>query len=953
MLKAETIERALREIGKGYAQYQHFFDQLKSPSWLLPLWQSGRFRNPPPPEREGDAVRLPYWPESKYLARMASLPEAQESVAKIVLEMLPTENSRVHEDLADVALAVDPALSARLVPQACEWVKSPWKLLLPEKLGNLIAYLARGKQGQAALRLAKAVFELRPDPRASEKQGDGSLLWPEPQAWIRDYDYGRVLERAVPPLVAEIGLDAVSLFIDLLEQAIQLSQRASDSGPEDYTFISDPAIEETAEPDRLRSLVLGAARDSAKLSITAEPARFSLAIDLLRHKKWAIFRRLELYLSSVFVEQSGAFSEEVFSEPQVLDAPSTRREAVTLLRAVFRFLSGETQSRLLAWMDAGPGDEYCQRLLDFAQWQVTSENMRRVANDWRRDHLAILSGQLPPAYQEALERLIASSGPPEALDRVRRVTGGAFGPRSPRSAEELTNMSVPEVIQILQCWTPPTGSNIFEPNAEGLGRAFATTVAERPSDFVALAAELRAVDPTYVRCFFDGLVTALKGAKTFDWSEVLVLAHWVVSQPREIPGRTGGHFTNDPDWGWTRDSIIGLIVEGFEERSGRLPLADRGAVWNALYPLTQDPALSIEQETGDKFDPLFLAMNSTRGRAIDAVFQYAQWVRGFIGSKTEGTDWKLLTFADMPEVQNVLDERLDVSREPTLTVRAIYGRRLWAIAQLDWRWFERNINRILPTEPSATAFFEAAWESFVTTYHAHPTLLKILLPAYRRALDLMGTRNEKSRRQAAAEHSLAQHLVSSYWRAELLFGSGDHLLDDLYARASDELLGHTMWFIGRSVAGWDNSAPTEVYDRLRQLAERRIEVAIRNKDPQAFTKELAGFGWWFASGKFPDDWSLLTLISVLRLTKKTTSEMDVIKRLVELSASYPSECITVLSLMVEGDSDRWLLVGVQTQAEDIIRTALRSNNPKVISEARLLVENLIARGHFDFRVLIS
>ena len=39
---------------------------------------------------------------------------------------------------ADVALALTPDRSAKLVPQACEWIESPNKLLLPEKIGKLL-----------------------------------------------------------------------------------------------------------------------------------------------------------------------------------------------------------------------------------------------------------------------------------------------------------------------------------------------------------------------------------------------------------------------------------------------------------------------------------------------------------------------------------------------------------------------------------------------------------------------------------------------------------------------------------------------------------------------------------------------------------------------------------------------------------------------------------------------
>src|SRR4030095_9325254 len=77
MLKEELIDRALAEIGKGYAQYQYFFDHLNSPAWLEPLAAHEFFRTPPEPKREGDYIKVAWWPESKYLVRMSRIPDVQ------------------------------------------------------------------------------------------------------------------------------------------------------------------------------------------------------------------------------------------------------------------------------------------------------------------------------------------------------------------------------------------------------------------------------------------------------------------------------------------------------------------------------------------------------------------------------------------------------------------------------------------------------------------------------------------------------------------------------------------------------------------------------------------------------------------------------------------------------------------------------------------------------------
>ena len=132
MIRPETLAKALREIEKGYAQYQYFFDTRNSPAWLEPLSENGFFKNPPAPVRDGQYISFPPWPESRYLVRMARSPEAQETVLRIALAIPATENSRVHDDLADIALSLPPQQSARLVPQISAAITNSVMHLLAE-----------------------------------------------------------------------------------------------------------------------------------------------------------------------------------------------------------------------------------------------------------------------------------------------------------------------------------------------------------------------------------------------------------------------------------------------------------------------------------------------------------------------------------------------------------------------------------------------------------------------------------------------------------------------------------------------------------------------------------------------------------------------------------------------------------------------------------------------------
>jgi hypothetical protein len=951
MPKADTVDRALRAIEKGYAEYTYFFEQLSSPAWLRPLEDRGRFRLPPPPIREGQYIRFPEWPESRYLVRMARIPEAQETVLRIALAIPASENSRVHDDLADIALSMQPSQSAALVPQICTAIPISVKLLLAEKVGELIVHLARGGQSQAALQLAGAALALGPDPRLTREASDKSLVSPEPQSHFRDWDYERIVSKAVPELIQYCGLEAVGLFCSLLDDAIRLSRKREEDGGEDYLYIWHPAIEQGKNPDHLPSFLLCAVRDATELLITAQPERFPEVIALLQDHKWVSFRRLEMHVARVFLGQGQTVAERVFQNPEILDQASLHHEAVLLLKAAFATLTTETQQHILSWIDTGPSEESLRRWLEFIGHEIADDNISNLANQRRLDHFSILEGQLPDPYQAKYDELKTQLGAPNPQDLVPNTEGGWISAQSPKTTGDLAQMSVAEVLNFLRNWVP--GHDIFGPTAEGLGGAFAGVVSQRPADFAVLAEQMKDLDPTYIRSLLGSLTATLKRGEAWDWGPVLELARWVVAQGREIPGRNGGLMDADPDWGWSRTAVIDLLSAGFKGGPERLPLVNRTVAWEVLRPLTDDPNPGLEAERGEKFDPSFLSINSTRGRALDAVVDYAWWLRRCTDAERQAERQMPVTFELMPEVREILDEHLDIEKEPTLTIRSVYGRHLSSFAGLDWDWLRSNVDRILPVGEADPPRFNAAWDSFIRFNQPNTVLLSVLMTAYQRAVQQTATPPLTKRNAVSPEDRLAQHLMVYYWVGKLKFDAEDRLLDDFYSLAPDALRGHAMWFVGTSISKWDDAAPVEVFDRLRDLLQRRLQASREAASPEAFMKELANFGYWFISEKFEERWSMDTLLAILQLTKKTESEMDVVKLLAERCPRYPVECVACLRLMVEGDRERWLLLGVEDDVKRLLRSAIDSNNTEASLSARRLTEHLIARGHFGFRTVLK
>jgi hypothetical protein len=973
MLKRETVDRALEAI-KGDAQYQYFFDHLNSPAWLEPLSEKGLFKHPLQTERVDQYIRFPFWPESRYLVRMAKIPEAQATVLAISLGIPSSDNSRIYDDLAEIALSLPPALSAQLVSKVLEGIRLPIKLLLNDRIGSLIVYLADGGQGAAAKTLAQGALALAPEPNAQVDE-EKMLRFPEPQSLFEDFYYARIVVKAVPALVKALGFEAVQMFADLLDEAIRLSQKHADGedNGEDYLYIPHPTLEHKSGRNDIAGILLYGARDASEQFVAANSTQLIRVLDVLKTKRWPSFERLKLHLCRVFLQSGGLeISEGIFQDPEILDRGSLRHEAVLLLKDSFSQWGAAAREHLLEWIDGGWSKDAIQRWLELSGQAVTQENIQRIDNTWKRDHYAILQGDLPDSYQRKLDELVSRFGPAHKLGEPRGIRGGAFGAVSPKAPEEFRAMSVAEIVEFLTAWTP--GTNFFEATAEGAARELSAAITAQIDDFVSASDAFKRLDPTYVRAFFSALTGALKQNVVFNWVPVLELATWVTSQPREIPGRTGEMMVADPDWGWSRDSVIDLITAGFDtDLAGRLTFDLRPMVWSALRPLTDDPnpspadeipdpqksgslllrRLSEHDERDKEPDLILISMNTTRGRAMDAVFEYARWLRLCSDAQRHDPDEPSIGLDAMGEVREVLDAHLDVSREPTRTIRSVYGKHLTLLAGLDWNWLEANIERIFPLADADYPFFKAAWHGFVIFNAPNTTLLRAMTPCYRKATDHLGKDVLPKHSVKSPEDSLAEHLMAYYWYGALDFGGADHLLDEFYAHASNDIRGHAIWFVGVSVAGWGDEAPPETFARLQNLYTRRLEAAKNAPTTDDFRSELENFGHWFTSEKFQENWSIQTLLAALRLFKKTLPEMDVVKRLDQICPRYPVECVSCLRLIIEGDKDGWILLGVEDDARKVLKQALASNHPEGSLAAKRLIEQLIGKGHFGFRTLLT
>jgi hypothetical protein len=306
----------------------------------------------------------------------------------------------------------------------------------------------------------------------------------------------------------------------------------------------------------------------------------------------------------------------------------------------------------------------------------------------------------------------------------------------------------------------------------------------------------------------------------------------------------------------------------------------------------------------------------------------------------------------MSEVRAVLDKHLQPEVEPSFAIRSVYGRWFPWLLFLDPVWARANTTRIFPTDEASKDLRDAAWKTYIVCCAPYDEAFAVLKDQYLEAIERIEIRTEQGASRGAPDLRLAQHLMTEYWRGSLDEDDADGLLARFYAKADSTLLSRALDFIGTSLRNTQGTVPAELLQRLRKLWGARLDV-VRAAGPSSPQKEeLTAFGWWFASRKFPDIWSMDQVLEVLRIAGSIEPDHSVVERLSELAESMPAKAVECLALIVEGDKEGWGVLSWRDHARTLLAAVIRSADTTARGNAIELILRLGRRGYPEFRDLL-
>ncbi|MGB8890408.1 MAG: hypothetical protein WCC87_27020 [Candidatus Korobacteraceae bacterium] len=935
MVTDEKVAKALELVAKGGGNYEYFFSKLTSPDWITPLQKKGRFSHPPEMVVGENTIHFPPWPEGDYLLRMAPLaPEAVFGAIEHVA--YESNNELVHQLLLQIAAELPMNLAVQVTEKETKWASGQRRFfhMYEERIVPVILKLAAGGKGDVALKLLDAVLHIEAGPQEEPRVIDGCVLLGigKPLIRIDSWDIQRVLTRVSHALVESVPEGFLEVVSDKLNTAVEIYVNKRGNG-EDFSFIWRPRIDSGRFGDLNDTLVTGVRDVAVQI---AQAGGYEIVSHVFRKYPWPIFRRLEYYAYSYADNLPPDFVNGLVSHYELYEDQRANPEFNDFLSKVASCLSETTKNHLLEVIDRGPDlNKHASYLDSLGDKREVVE--RAVRDEWRLGWFTVLKSIAGEERLKQLEELQTKYGPA----RPAYESGGvrAMGHISEITVEELKKFSIDELIAYLKQWEPPPRNQPEVPSRAGIGHQLQAWVSEDPALFSEHLKAFQSLElhPTYLRSVLDAFTGVLKSDRKFDPYKVAATIEWVLANTSK-KGDEAYDWDQDPGWSWAHMSSARFLTELFLHEE-RLDTSRHEEFWPALKLIAENPSPTEQDEEKyrEKADSAMLALNSTRPVGLEAVMRYLRWIKN--SAENMKVDAENVT-----KVFNLLAAHLDPKVDSSVAVREMYGMQFALLCWLDQNWWEKQLPAMFPKDDKVLDRF--AWNAYLRYSRPYAVMLPAMRFRYERAINALQANDTEV---SDSDRNFGNHFMQYYAVSALQLE--DPLLTAFFAKASPALraqtLGDVGWHLGQEDA---EDLDAAVQKRFMDLWERRSELGLEKIN--AFREEMGAFGWWFASKKFPDDWSISQLMTVLEKFRTIHHDFGVVKRLAELAPKYPYESVRALGIIFEEDKDGWAIHGWEDAPQIIVGEALKQDQ-KSREEADRVANVFVARGQRWFRDLLK
>lgn len=898
----ELVTRALNQL-KTYHDRRYFFAKLDNPYWAEPLYMNGCFSNPPEVIKEDNSFRLQDWPELDYLSRMAAhVPE----LALQIISEIETENDLVKSTAIKVARGLPPEMGMKFFKKKLTWFGSPASFFTIEyEIENWCVALLKEGHFKQALEIADKTF------LNSLPIGEDAQL----KTWSRDdWHFKSAIEKVTPYFINGYAKEYLAILVLKLAYLLKNSTKSDVKSPRSSCYWHR-AIEDHDQNDyqnEPENVLVETIRDVALAVISAEKQDgLTYVLEIFsKYIAFDIFTRLHIHICTVTGLGIESLIDTLMQNPKYFWSVGLHHELYHFMRLRFKDLGKDKQQTLLELINAGQSES--------EQPYFSYQILRKLIS---------IASYLEGKDLERYNQLESECGEIEHPD-FHIYSGTTWvGPTSPITDEELATKTPEEILAYLKEWKP-AGTGWREATPRGLGRALEAHLNKEPEKFLGLLSQFIGLEPTYISSTLNTFraIDKSKWNEGF-YNEAFQLCEWIISQPVTIEGRqVKDSFDEDTNWQWSRQQIASFL----HSRMRSFPKSYRERVWGILSNLFMDNDPSPEEEKRSiegNSDPFTIAINSTRGEALQAIIEYGLWIRD--------SDNK----ADISEVFEALDWFIE--NDKLLSTRAVLGHLYPWIHLLSNEWAFKHKPHIFNTADKE--LFYAAWVAYITYCEPYNELLKGLEDLYLFAL--RDIPNFEGKKNSHYHGRLSQHVSLFFIRGLIPLES--ELLNLLF---TNEISHEAFDGLGRALAGpepWIEKLLINSQALWEYLRNTYGDIPVANLSADK-KGAFASFGWWFTSKHLPQDWLFDNLAFCLSKGIKL-ERGQLVERLAELVNQHPIFVLQSLNQILANSSLEYFPSLAEEEVKHILEATKASGVPQIVNERHKLIDGFIKIGNFEFR----
>lgn len=800
-----------------------------------------------------------------------------------------------------------------------------------------------------------------PDPKREEKVDRRkshpddwyTSLTPKPR--LDPYSYEEFLNESVseiatahPQQVVSILIDAVSDMIDMRFHPNELESGSNDDASEIWCVRLD-------KPDNLVdgpvAALIGALTNSCEILFEKAPTQIQSLDNQLKGKRWKLFQRLRHHLYAKFPSEViiKSIHESILSYLDYRNS-SYNYEFQKLIKSACQFfgesiLTEDERSVIFEYILRGPDHD------EFRDWmgsEYTKERWEKRKSVFQRKQLRpfsnVLFGKYKTAYRNLEEHYDDRPLTDDDYSPISETRGGTVSFRSPKSAEEMSQMGDREILDFINDWEKPERPPedfLVEENIEALSGAFGkffetSVVVDHDRLNFWFENKNRIVRPVYIRSIVQAMEREIKNGKHDKLHEILTFCNWILDLPITDKIDESYKSAESPEYQDWRSShrAVGDFVGACFSKDTKVPFEFRSQLADLLRKLcTQfDYWLDRDKQVIEKSrDQITEAINKTRSRALEDLVDFGYWIR-----RNDSN-------SDISEVWEILGTRLDgkASIPLKLPERALLGLQFGRIWNLDNDWAKNNKDKIFSKEdPEVWAEVFAA---FIRFNLPHRMLFEILKEDYGLALDNISEFKKVQHMGRDDTDILGQHLHTFYiWGIYPLVGP-DSLLEMFYNVTSSDIKHWAALFdhVGRSLKNSGKKIEDEIHDRVNEFFDWRLK--------QGQPEELREFTFWLEAECLDPDWRLDSYLSILSIVPQkdigVSIQLDALNKLLNSHVGKVIACFAEITASLSEDNNLY----IQTEkAKPILLAGFKHENESVRELAEQARENLLRAGRFDF-----